>query len=255
MWLASILRNEADVVRKRIDLKYVSIDDLTLDQAVQEIVSSCLDLKADFVVTPNADHVIRLNQDREFKEIYDSARWVFADGITISLLARRMGFRLRQRVCGSDLMPAICKAVAQSDKTVFILGGPEGVAELAGKKLSSKYSGLKIVGSYSPKFGFENDKSELKRMDEMLNTLRPNIVFVGLGSPKQERWIYEHGRKLKVGVLLAVGAAIEFEAGTVARAPKIMRKMGLEWLFRAWTEPRRLGCRYLSNLSFLRFLI
>ena len=67
-------------------------------------------------------------------------------------------------------------------------------------------------------------------MDEMLNTLRPNIVFVGLGSPKQERWIYEHGRHLKVGVLLAVGAAIEFEAGTVARAPKIMRKMGLEWL-------------------------
>ena len=131
MWLASILRNEADVVRKRIDLKYVSIDDLTLDQAVQEIVSSCLDLKADFVVTPNADHVIRLNQDREFKEIYDSARWVFADGITISLLARRMGFRLKQRVCGSDLMPAICKAVAQSDKTVFILGGPEGVAEVA----------------------------------------------------------------------------------------------------------------------------
>ena len=249
MWLASILRNEADV-EKRIDLKYVSIDDLTLDQAVQEIVSSCLDLKADFVVTPNADHVIRLNQDREFKEIYDSARWVFADGITISLLARRMGFRLKQRVCGSDLMPAICKAVAQSDKTVFILGGPEGVAEVAGKKLSSKYSGLKIVGSYSPKFGFENDKSELKRMDEMLNTLRPNIVFVGLGSPKQERWIYEHGRNLKVGVLLAVGAAIEFEAGTVARAPKIMRKMGSRMALQSMDRTKAFGTKVFIQSKF-----
>ena len=89
----------------------------------------------------------------------------------------------------------------------------------------------------------------------MLNKLQPNVVFVGLGSPKQENWIFKHGRHLKVGVLLAIGASIEFEAGTVKRAPKAMQKAGFEWLYRAWTEPKRLGKRYLQNFEFLKYLL
>ena len=170
-------------------------------------------------------------------------------------LIKRLGFKLKERVCGSDVMPALCRKIADSEQSVFILGGPPGAGDLAAKKLKAKYPGLKISGVYSPKFGFENDKHELEYINSMLNKLQPNVVFVGLGSPKQENWIFKHGRHLKVGVLLAIGASIEFEAGTVKRAPKAMQKAGFEWLYRAWTEPKRLGKRYLQNFEFLKYLL
>ena len=240
---------------ERVDLKYVSIDNLSLDEAVENIYKSSSVLDASYVVTPNADHVLRLEKDSFFRKIYSKADWVLADGVTITLLAKRMGAKLKQRVCGSDLMPALCAKAAGSDKSIFILGGPPGAGDIAAKKLEKKYLGLNIAGVYSPNYGFENDDAELEHINSMLNTIKPNLVFVGLGSPKQETWIYNHGRHLKVGVLLAIGAAIEFEAGTLKRAPKFMRKIGLEWLYRAWTEPRRLGKRYLKNLKFLKYLI
>lgn len=239
----------------KIDLKYVSVDDLSLNEAVENIYKASANLEAKYVVTPNADHVLRLEKDLFFREIYAQAEYVLADGITILLLARRLGFKLKERVCGSDVMPALCEKAAGTDKSIFILGGPPGAGDIAANRLKNKYRGLNIVGVYSPKYGFENDKSELDYINSMLNSLKPNIVFVGLGSPKQEAWIYNHGRHLKVGVLLAIGAAIEFEAGTVKRAPKLMQKIGLEWLYRAFTEPRRLGKRYLKNFRFLKYLI
>ncbi len=214
----------------RVDLKYVSIDNLSLEEAVENIYKTSSALDAKYVVTPNADHVLRLEKDTFFQKIYSKADLILADGVTIVFLARRMGVKLKQRVCGSDIMPALCEKVAGGDRSVFILGGPPGAGDIAAERLKKKYPGLNITGVYSPKYGFEDDKLELEHINSMLNTIKPNIVFVGLGSPKQEAWIYNHGRHLEVGVLLAIGAAIEFEAGTVKRAPKIMRKLGLEWI-------------------------
>ena len=240
---------------ERIDLKHVEVDNVSLDEAVNQIFEASKKLEGKYVVTPNADHVLRLEKSKSFREVYKHADWILPDGITVIWLAKRLGFKLKERVCGSDVMPALCRKIAGSEQTVFILGGPPGAGDLAAKKLKAKYPGLKISGVYSPKFGFENDKHELEYINSMLNKLQPNVVFVGLGSPKQENWIFKHGRHLKVGVLLAIGASIEFEAGTVKRAPKAMQKAGFEWLYRAWTEPKRLGKRYLQNFEFLKYLL
>ena len=130
---------------------------------------------------------------------------------------------------------------------MFFLGAAEGVAAKAADNLMNKYKGLQVIGTYSPPYGFENDSSEMNKIDAMIKKARPDILIVGLGCPKQEKFIYNNYKKLGVPISLGLGASFDFEAGNIKRAPKWMANHGLEWLFRITQDPKRLMKRYLIN--------
>lgn len=136
---------------------------------------------------------------------------------------------------------------AKEGHTMFLLGAGEGVAEAAKSKLTQNYPGLKIVGTYSPPMGFERDEKEVEKAIRIVNRKKPQILVVGLGAPKQEKFIYRYRDQMDFHVALPFGAAIDFEAGMVKRAPLWMRKLGLEWLFRFFQEPGRLFKRYFID--------
>jgi N-acetylglucosaminyldiphosphoundecaprenol N-acetyl-beta-D-mannosaminyltransferase len=225
----------------------IKIDNLTFAQAVEHIISLVHEHRSHYVVTPNADHIVRLREDAVFLEVYQGASVTVADGITVVLASKLLGHPLKERVTGSDLLPSLCARAAEHGFSIYLLGAPPGVAQKAADNLKVNNPKLIVAGVYSPPLGFEHDPEECQRIIDQINQCKPDIVFVGLGSPKQELWIGKYRDKLNTGVLLGVGAAIAFTAGTEKRAPLIMQKLGLEWLHRLIQDPRRLAARYWKD--------
>lgn len=179
-----------------------------------------------------------------FKEILANADLVVPDGFPLVWLGRRKGFALRRRVYGPELMERFCAETIARGHRHYLYGGAPGVAEDLAKRLTARFPGLRIAGSYCPPFRpltREEDEEVVSRINET----RPDIVWVGLGAPKQERWMAEHRGRLSASILVGVGAAFDFHTGRVAQAPRWMREHGLEWLFRLSREPGRLWRRYL----------
>jgi N-acetylglucosaminyldiphosphoundecaprenol N-acetyl-beta-D-mannosaminyltransferase len=203
----------------------------------------------DYVVTPNVDHIVRLQKDNEFKKIYDNASLVLADGMPLIWASKLLNVPLKEKVSGSDIFPMLCELASLNNLNVFFLGGLEGVAEKAAIKLKKINPGLNVVGVYSPPFGFENNKVENNKIINLITDCKPDILFVGLGSPKQEKWIYDNLTKLKVPVSLGIGASFDFVAETIKRAPNWMQRSGLEWFWRFLQEPKRLFKRYFIEDS------
>jgi N-acetylglucosaminyldiphosphoundecaprenol N-acetyl-beta-D-mannosaminyltransferase len=179
-----------------------------------------------------------------FKKILDNADLVVPDGFPLVWLGRRKGFPLRRRVYGPELMERFCEGTAAKGYRHFFYGGAPGVAEDLSARLAARFSGLKTVGICCPPYRSltqAEDEEEVSRINET----HADIVWVGLGAPKQERWMAEHQSRLNAPLLIGVGAAFDFHTGRIAQAPLWMRDHGLEWLFRLWREPRRLWRRYL----------
>lgn len=173
------------------------------------------------------------------------------DGMPLVWYGRKKSGKNVQRVCGPEFMPAFCAATAKMNLRHFFYGGGAGVAAKAAEELQRKNPGMRIAGYYSPPFRplTQDEDEEVVRF---INAAKPDVVWVGLGCPKQEIWIGEHRNRLKVPVLLAVGLAIDILAGTKRRAPRLLRTFGLEWLYRLHQEPQRLWRRYIvSNSIFL----
>lgn len=241
----------------RVLLFGIGIDNLNNDEAV-EAVRRLLDAGKGqhYVVTPNVDHVVRLESDAAFRQAYAGASLVLPDGMPVVWASRVLGKPLKDRVTGADLLPRACAMAARDGRSIFLLGGREGVGELAARNLAEKYPGLRIAGVYSPPLGFERDAAENRRIAAIVNRARPDILVLGLGAPKQELWIAAHRKSLDFGVALCVGAAIDFAAGTVSRAPRVLRNTGFEWAWRLVREPRRLWKRYLvDDMAFGRIVL
>jgi N-acetylglucosaminyldiphosphoundecaprenol N-acetyl-beta-D-mannosaminyltransferase len=205
-----------------------------------------------YVVTPNAQHVVLLESDLRFREVYKNASFVVPDGSSLILGAAILGKALKERVPGVELFQNLCANAAKSGLRVFLLGGKPGTAELAANVLKKVYPGLIVSGTCCPPMGFDQDESQLQEVAKVIRACKPQLLFVGLGAPKQENWIYEHGRKLGVPVCIGIGGAFEMVAGFSPRAPKFLREIGLEWVFRLMIEPRRLWRRYLvGNAQFI----
>lgn len=179
-----------------------------------------------------------------FKRILQDADLVVPDGFPLVWLGRRKGFALRRRVYGPELMERFCEETAASGYRHFLYGGAPGVAEDLATRLAVRFPGLQIAGAYCPPFRPLTQEEDLQVLS-LINEARADIVWVGLGAPKQERWMSEHQRWLKVPVLVGVGAAFDFHSGRITQAPRWMREHGLEWLFRLSREPGRLWRRYL----------
>ena len=231
----------------KIRLLNISVDNLTMDEAINEIDRLINSGKFNYVVTPNVDHIVKLEKDSEFAEVYANADLVLTDGKPLIWISKWLKTPIKEKISGSDLFPKICELAADKGYKMFFLGAAEGVAAKAAENLQNKYAGLNIVGTYSPSFGFEKKEEEIANIVSMINSAEPDILIVGVGAPKQEKFIYHHLSELKVPVSLGLGASLDFEAGNVKRAPKWMSNHGLEWLYRFFKEPRRLFKRYFVD--------
>lgn len=234
-------------MNRRFQLGRARIDSVTLDEAVNWVLSAARGGCCRYVVTPNSDHIVMLETHEALAEAYREAHLVVADGMPLVWASKLIGPVLPARVTGSELMPRLCQAAAQGGQTVFFLGAGPGVAEKARERLEQAYPGLKVLGTYSPPLGFEKNAAEQEHILRMLKEANAEIIFVGLGAPKQELWMHQNFQKLPRGVLLGVGAAIDFCAGQIQRAPLWMQKSGSEWIYRLMKEPRRLAKRYLRD--------
>jgi N-acetylglucosaminyldiphosphoundecaprenol N-acetyl-beta-D-mannosaminyltransferase len=223
---------------------------VTLAEAADLVIDSAKRKKKGLVVTPNVDHIVQLQNDNEMRQIYTSADFVFADGMPIVWLSKVLRNRaLPERVTGADLLPAVCERSAKQGLQLMFVGGLPGVAAQAALKLQEQYPGLKVVSTYSPPFGFENDIAESNNIITLVRNAAPDILFIGVGTPKQEKWAHAHIHQLQTGPILCVGAAFDFAAGNIKRAPILIQKLGLEWAWRLASEPKRLWRRYIVTDS------
>ncbi len=231
----------------------IDIDNLTTEELLESFDEGIL-------VTPNIDHLIKLQKDEEFYECYQQAAYTVCDSRIIYLLSKVFSRRepLRAQITGSDFFPAFCDYhAARRDKTsVFLLGGTDQSVQLAADRINKRTGRHIIVGGYSPPFGFENDEAENDRIIDLIEKSGANVVAVGVGAPKQEKWICRNRHRLPgVRIFMAIGATIDFESGTVRRAPRWMSRFGVEWIYRMLQEPNRLARRYLVEDSPFFFLL
>ena len=231
----------------RINICNVNIDNITFIEAIKNVEDLVLKRRNVYVITPNVDHIVNINKDDEFKRIYNEAALVLPDGMPLIWAAKLLGRPLKEKISGSDLFLKLCKMSFNKGYKVYFLGGREKAAEKSAEILKIMYPGIQIAGIYCPRFGFENDPAENNKITEMIKAAKPDILFVGIGSPKQEKWIYKHKNEYRVPVSIGVGAAFDFMSGMIRRAPVWMQKAGLEWFWRLMMEPKRLWKRYLID--------
>ncbi|MCT7973527.1 WecB/TagA/CpsF family glycosyltransferase [Laspinema olomoucense] len=226
----------------KINILNVSIDNLT-----QEELLLLLKEKGGVVVTPNVDHLIKLQKDPEFHHIYQEADYRVCDSQIVKIVSKWLGSPIREKISGSDLFPAFYTYFKDDpDTKIFLLGAAEGVAHKAQKNINSKLGRDMVIGSYSPSYGFEKNEAECQKIIEMINESGATVLAVGVGAPKQEKWISKYKNQLpNIKVFMAIGATLDFEAGNRPRSPEWMSKYGVEWAFRLMSEPKRLWKRYL----------
>ncbi len=237
---------KVNIVGAQIDCySFEEVVDITLDRALAGSAPA-------YIVTPNAQHINNLQTDSLFRKIYSKAFLVVPDGVSIIWAAKFLKTPLKGKVSGSNLFEKLCERGASRSLRIFLLGGRPQAADRAAEILQQRYPGLQIAGTYCPPPGFESEPHEMAAIDRAIVDTAPDILFVGLGSPKQEKWIYDRYQYLKVPVSIGIGVSFEFVSGMVKRAPVWMQQSGLEWLFRMLVEPKRLWRRYvLGNPAFI----
>lgn len=237
----------------RIKFLNIEVDNLSMSESVNCIDKLIQRRGTSYVVTPNVDHIIKLEEDNEFVEVYKNADLILTDGMPLIWISKLLKRPIKEKVSGSDLFPKVCELACKNGYSIFLLGAAEGVALKAAENLKKKYKNLKIVGTLSPTYGFEKNEIEIKKIIEVINEAKPDILAVGLGAPKQEKFIFKYKNELNVPISLAIGASIDFEAGNIKRAPLWMQKSGLEWFYRFLKEPNRMFKRYfIDDLSIIK---
>lgn len=231
----------------RIKFMNTCIDNLTMSETLNEIYKLIQKKNCSYVLTPNVDHIVRLEKDEELQKVYKNASLILTDGKPLIWISKWYKTPIKEKISGSDLFPRVCQLAANKNYTMYLLGAAEGVADTAARNLMKKYPGLNVVGTYSPPFGFEKNEQEMNKIKTQIQEVHPDILIVGLGCPKQEKFMYYHCKELGVPISFGLGASIDFEAGNIKRAPKWMSNHGLEWLYRFSKEPKRLFKRYFVD--------
>ena len=232
--------------RRRVDVLGVHISALTMTSAVARVAEWIASGRQHYVCVTGVHGVMESQADGTLRDIHNRAGMVTPDGMPMVWAAHHAGAFEVERVCGRDLLPAVARAGADNGWRFFLYGGKEGVPERLAAHLERWYPGLEVVGYLSPPFRpltTDEDAAIVQR----INALGPHVVWVGLSTPKQERWMAEHVGRLDAPVMIGIGAAFDMHTGAVPNAPELMQRAGLEWLFRLVQEPRRLWRRYLAN--------
>jgi N-acetylglucosaminyldiphosphoundecaprenol N-acetyl-beta-D-mannosaminyltransferase len=231
----------------RIRLHGLAIDAVTEAEAIAAITQALDAGRGGWVVTPNLDQLRQFAQRPELGEIFAAADLVVADGMPLVWASRLQGTPLPERVAGSDLVWSLTAEAALRGRALFLLGGAPGASEAAHDRLLELYPGARIAGRLSPPLGFEHDAREIERIRAALDAADPDIVYVALGFPKQERLIAYLRNVFPRVWFLGVGFSLSFLAGDAVRAPDWVIRLGLEWAHRLVQEPRRLAKRYLLH--------
>lgn len=230
----------------RVDILGVEVSVLTMDLATEEM-GRWIDAREQHYVCITGVHgVMESQSDPELKAIHNASGLTTPDGMPMVWCGHRAGAAHMERVYGPDLMLEMCARAAQHGWRMYFYGGAEGIPEQLAERLTARFPGLVVAGTHSPPFRvLEGD--EIDAEVAMINATEPDIVWVGLSTPKQERWMASRIGQVTAPVLVGVGAAFDMHAGNLRQAPAWMQRSGLEWLFRLVMEPRRLWKRYLSN--------
>lgn len=240
----------------RVAIDRIQIDPVTMQGAIERIAKAIESLESPslHVATPNAQFVQIARRNGRFAGIVNNAGLSVADGVPLVWASRLLGHRLPCRVNGTDLMVRVCEESALRGWSVYLLGGRPGAADAAARVLEEKYPGLRVAGTDCPPMGFNEDAKLDSAVSNRVLAASPNVLFVGLGAPKQELWIDDH-RALPARVIIGVGGSFELVAGVIGRAPLLLQKTGLEWFWRLGMEPGRLWKRYLIGNTLFVLLV
>ncbi len=244
-------------VRRRAELpvpagRRTALDGLELEVideagAVAEIIHALASGRGGWMVTVNLDILRQVHTSAEIRRLVESSDLRVADGMPLLWAARIQGTPLPERVCGSNLIHSLPAAAAQAGRSIYFLGGDLGTAEAAADTLVERHPDLDVAGCFCPEFGFDRDEAQLARIEAAVADARPDIVFVALGFPKQERLIERIRRAAPNAWWIGVGISFSFASGRVKRAPRWVQALGLEWVHRTMQEPRRLFKRYFVH--------
>lgn len=236
---------------ERLNILGVGIDRVTASEALNRIAEFIADGRNNGtnhqIVTANAEIIYRASKDESMKTIINNAQMVTADGSGVVWASKQLGEPLAERVTGIDLVNSICAASAKDGWKLYILGSAPGVADTAAKNICEKYPGCNIIGTHHGYFDNAQEQSILAELRE----LKPDVLFVALGAPRQEYWIAEHIETLGIPVAMGIGGSMDVLSGNVKRAPKWMQKMSLEWLYRLLIQPSR----YKRMLALPKFML
>jgi N-acetylglucosaminyldiphosphoundecaprenol N-acetyl-beta-D-mannosaminyltransferase len=230
---------------RRAFINAVRIDAITEQECIHAIISALDAGRGGFVCTHNLDHLRRLERDPDFASVCAGAELRVADGMPVVWLSRLLDIGLPERVAGSSLIHTLSAAAAQRGRSIYLLGGAEGTADAAAECLRSHIPDLKVAGTYYVPFGFEKDDKQIAAIVARLQAAAPDIIYVALGSPKQETLISRIRYHCPRAWWLGVGISFSYVCGQVRQAPLWMQHAGCEWLYRMAQEPRRLASRYL----------
>lgn len=237
-------------MNKSVHILGMRVDPLTYKEAVDKIMQLAIAGSGGYVCIGNVHMVVEAYNDAEFREMVNAAKLVTPDGMPLVWGLRFRGMKNAKRVYGPYLTPVICEEAQKRGIPVGFYGGTEEVLRLMLKNLKTRFPSLDITYAYSPPFRALTEEEDKKIIKDIIES-GARILFVGLGCPKQEKWMAEHRNKIPA-VMLGVGAAFDFIAGKLKQAPRWMQAMGLEWLFRLIQEPKRLWKRYLvGNTIFI----
>lgn len=235
----------------QIELLNISINNVSMSELLAN-------LEQGVIYTPNVDHLVKLQSDREFFDAYMAADYRTCDSKILYYALKLIGRPVAEKISGSDLFPAFYEYHKNNENVkIFLLGAREGVAAEAQERINAIAGRDIVVGVHSPSFGFEKNEEECQQIIDLVNQSGATVLAIGVGAPKQEKFIYKYRNQFKhIKIFMAIGATIDFEAGNVNRAPKWVSEMGLEWLYRLVSEPRRLWKRYLvEGPAFFWFLL
>jgi len=222
----------------------IKLDNLTTDQVIEKIREFLNSDKQHYIVLPYSEFIVRAQKDEEFKRILNESDLSICESKGLLIVARFLGQNLQENIYGVDLIRRISDSVQCSNNNIFLLGGTDNVLEETKRKLKGN-----IVGT-------ENGYQDLGVVINTINKVKPNILFVGLGSPMQEKWIYYNLDKMpSVKVAIGVGGAFDFISGKIKRAPKFLQKNGLEWLWRFILQPKRVNRIYNATIKFSWFIL
>ncbi len=248
---AGMLERQRARLREQVEILGVEIDNISQRQFLSELTRGV-------IFTPNVDHLMKLQKDTEFQEAYRQADYKVCDSQILMYASKLLGKPLKAKISGSDLLPLFCDYHRNNPNiTIFLLGGAEGVAKQAQININAKFGRDIVIAAHSPTFGFEKDETECQAIIDIVNASGATVLAVGVGAPKQELWIAKYRHQMPgVKIFMAVGAALDFEAGNKPRAPKFWSNLGIEWLYRLMSEPGRLWKRYLlDDLPFFKLLL
>jgi N-acetylglucosaminyldiphosphoundecaprenol N-acetyl-beta-D-mannosaminyltransferase len=230
----------------RVDVLGVGISPTYMTQAVSEILDWCSTDTKRYVCVTGVHGVMECQRDKNLLSIHNESGLTVPDGMPMVWAGRLQGFGSISRVYGPDLMAEICKASVQRNYSHFLYGGGPGIAPTLGERLEARYPRIQIVGTYTPPYRHLTAVEE-DSLQQQVRELKPDLFWVGLSTPKQERFMAEHLERLDTKVMIGVGAAFDIHAGCARDAPDWIKKSGLQWLYRLCREPGRLWRRYLYN--------